>query len=320
MNGPHRQLMAVALVAAVAEVVLLRVALRLGPVLPTQVDVLPIFAVVERLGVVALNVGVLAAGLLIGLAALDALRSGGRRLLLACTLVGAVLVNLGLGPLVGLLPDGSPGLLHGVVTGAAILLTVVCSPQPRPVRIVLGLVALAQVLALAQAVAGNAARDLTGALSGRPIVAAEGVAVLAALLLPWLCRVRPRLGEMAIAAAAGLVVGVGGAVQPWGLATVAIWTMAFSLFLPPLLYGAGVMSVLVAALALRRQPGGGELATGLALVWLAGLKLDISSFALMGLAGLTIASGLARTPILRVSVGVSPPGWRIMTGITRPTA
>ena len=320
MNGLRRQLMAVTLVAAVAEVLLLRIALRLGPVLPTQADVLPIFAVVERLGVVALNVGVLAASLLIGVAALDALRSGPRKPFLAGTLLGAVLVNLGLGSLVWLLPGGVPGLLHGVVTGAAILLTIVCSPQPRPVGIVLGLVGLAQVLALAQTVAGNAAwSSPTGALGERSIVAAEVVAVISALLLPWLCRIRPRRGELAIGAAAGLIVAVGATVQPWGLATVAIWTMAFSLVLPPILYGTAVMSAIVAGLALRRQPGGVELASGLVLVWLAGLKLDISSFALMGLAGLTIASGLARAPVLRASVGVSLPSWRFTTGM-RPTA
>ena len=319
MSALHGQLIVVALVAAVAEVVLLRVSLRLGPVLPTQMNVLPVFAVVEWLGVVALNVGVLAASLLIGVAALNALRSGPR--ILAVVLLGAVLVNLGLGPLVGLLPDGSPGLLHAVMTGAAVLLTVFCSSQPRRVAIVLGLVGLAQVLALAQAVTGNAAwSSPTGALGGRSIVAAEVVAVISALLLPWLCRVRPRRGDLAIGAAAGLIVAVGATVQPWGLATVAIWTMAFTLFLPPILYGAAVTSVLVAGLALRRQPGGVELAAGLVLVWLAGLKLDISSFALMALAGLTIASGLARTPVPGASVGVSLPGWRFVTGITRPTA
>jgi hypothetical protein len=313
-------LIVVALVSAVAEVVLLRIALRLGPVLPAQIDVLPFFTGVERMGVVALNVGVLAASLLIGVAALDSLRSGGRKPLLAVTLFGAVLVNLGLGPLVGLLPDGSPGLLHGVVTSAAILLTIFWSSQPRPVAIVLSLVALAQVLALAQAVAGTVARDPADAFGGRPIVAAEAIAVLSALILPWLCRVRPRRGEVVIGAAAGLAVTVGGAIQPWGLATVAIWTMAFSLFLSPILYGAAVTSVMVAGLALRRQPGGVELAAGLALVWLAGLKLDISSFALMALAGLTIASGLARTPVLEASVGFAPPGWRFMAVLRRPVS
>lgn len=320
MNELRRQLIVVMLIAAVAEVVLLRVALRLGPVVPAQVDVLPIFGVVEKLGVIALNVGVLAASLLIVMVALDALHHGPSRLLLAGILLGSVLVNLGLGPLVGLLPDGSPGLLHGTVTGAAILLTVLCSSQPRPVAIVLGLVALAQMLALAQGVAGTVARDPAGAFGARPIVAAEGVAVVAALLLPWLCRVKPRRGELAAGAIAGLAVTLGGAVQPWGLATVAIWTMAFSLFLPPILYGSALASIVVAGLALRREPGGAELAAGLALVWLAGLKLDVSSFALMGLAGLVIASGLGRAPILRANGDISWTSWRSLPAIRRPIA
>lgn len=318
MSVLRQQLIVVVLVAAVAEVLLLRIALRLGPVLPTQANVLPAFAVVEWLGLVALNAGVLAGAALIGLAALEALRAGPSRMPLAFALLGAVLVNLGLERFVGLLADGSLRLLHAVVTGAAILLTVLGSSRPKTVGLVLGLVGLAQVLALAQPATGSIA--WVGSLGVLPIVAAELVAVLAALLLPWLCRVRPRRGEVVIGAAAGLVVAIGGALQPWGLATVAIWTMAFSLVLPPILYGAAVTSVLVTGLALRREPGGGELAAGLVLVWLAGLKLDVSSYALMALTGLVIAGGLGRPSLLGASGDVSLPSWRSMAGLRRPIA
>jgi hypothetical protein len=297
MNALRGQLIVVVLVSAVAEVVLLRFALRLGPVLPTQVNVLPAFTVVEWLGVVALNAGVLAGGTLIGLVAWEALRSGPSRAPLAFTLIGAILVNLGLQPLVGVLRGGGlAGLLYGVVTGSAILLAVLGSSQPPVVRSVLGLVGLAQLLALGQAVSQNVNWfGGVGAVGGRPIVAAEIVAIVVALALPWLLQVRPRRGELLIGAAVGLGIAAAATVQPWGLATMAIWTIAFSLFLPPMLYGAAVMSVLVTVLALRHQPGGGELAVGLTLVCLAGLKLDVSSYALMSLTGLVIASRAAET-------------------------
>ncbi len=61
MTALRRQLVLAVLVALLIEVVLLRLALRLGPVLPSSLDVLPLFAVVERVGVVSLNVSVLAA-------------------------------------------------------------------------------------------------------------------------------------------------------------------------------------------------------------------------------------------------------------------
>jgi hypothetical protein len=112
-------------------------------------------------------------------------------------------------------------------------------------------------------------------------------------------------------------------VQPWGIATVAIWTLGFSLFLPPILYGAAAMSAVLTVPSLRRQPGGGALAAGLVLVWLAGLKLDISSFALMALAGLTIASGLAGPSAPETPDDVSAaslPGWQAMEGLRRRLA
>jgi hypothetical protein len=221
----------------------------------------------------------------------------------ASLLLGAITVNLGLPALVGVLPDGSVTLVHAAVTGAAILLTILSATQPTGLRIVLLLIGTAQVLALAQVATQTI--DLLGSavpFSGRPIVLSEVAAIVAALAMPWLAQVRPRPGEILVGGVAGLGVTAAAAAQPWGLATIAIWTMAFSLHLPLVLYGAAVMSIVVTALALRRAPGGGELAAGLALVWLAGLKLDVSAYALMALAGLVIASraalpgGCARAP------------------------
>jgi hypothetical protein len=291
MTGLQRQLVTVILIAAVAEATLLRVALRLGPVLPTRVDVLPIFAVVEKLGVAALNVGVLAAILLLAITAWDALRRGSAGLPLALALVGSILVNLGLQPMIATFPSGPVGLLHGAVTGAAVLLVALSARQPSGVRMALAAIGLAHGFALAQSAEIQAVwGDGEAGAGWSPSVAAEIAAVAAALVLPWACRIRPRTREIVGVAAAGLVITAMGWLQPWGLATLAIWTLAFSLFLPPVVYGAAVASILVTGLALRRQPGGTELAIGLTVIWLAGLKLDVSTFALMALAGLTIAS------------------------------
>lgn len=311
MSALRGRAILVAVAALVAEVLLLRIALRLGPVLPAQASVTPLFAGVEWLGVVALNVAVLAGCLLIGLAALAAVRAGPGGALLAFALVGAIVVGLGLPTLVDVLPDGMAGIVHGTVFGTAILLTVLGAAQPVRLRAVLALAGLAQILALAQAVT-QAVGPLGGAdtLGGRPSVLAETVAVAAALALPWLCRVRPRRGELALGLAAGLPVAVAGAAQPWGLATVAIWTMAFTLFLPSILYGAALASVVVTVLALWRVPGGRELAAGLVLIWLAGLKLDVSAFALVALAGLTVASRAAYTVPVASAAGETIFPWR----------
>lgn len=318
MNGLRRQVIVVILIAAVVEVALLRVALRLGPVLPTQVDVLPIFAVVEKLGVVALNVGVLAAALLLAITAWDARQRGAGGLALTLTVVGAILANLGLQPMVAAFPGGPVGLLHGTVTGAAVLLIVLTSHQPSGVRLVLTLIGLAHGFALAQSAGLDGVWGRSAAMVGwRPSVAAETTAVAAALALPWACRIRPRAPEVVGALAAGLAMTAMCTLQPWGLATISIWTLAFSLFLPPVVYGAAVASVVATGLALRRQPGGTELAIGLAVIWLAGLKLDVSTFALMALAGLTIASDPEERLTTSADDAAPVKRWRPTGGLAR---
>ena len=313
------KLVVVVLIAALAEVALLRFALRLGPVLPAQGDVLWVFAVIERVGVVALNAGVLAGSLLIGLVAVGELRAGWRGAALALALLGAVIVNLGLQPLVSAIPDGSAGVLHGAVIGAAVLLTVMRAPQTYRVRVALALVGATQVLALAQAM--SLSTDLTigmNAFSVRPLVLAEVGAVISALALPHLLQARPHRGELAFGVLVGLLVTVAATVQPWGLATIGIWTMAFSLFLPPVLYGAAIASVIVTMLSLRREPGGAEIISGLALILLAGLKLDVSAYAVMALTGLLGLSRVGQFSLIGAGARVSSPSWLAVAGVKRP--
>ena len=56
----------------------------------------------------------------------------------------------------------------------------------------------------------------------------------------------------------------------------------------------------------------------LALVWLAGLKLDVSSYALMALAGLVIASRAAETLAIGAEVSVASPSRLSVAGLRRP--
>lgn len=312
------KLVVVVLIAALAEVALLRFALRLGPALPAQGDVLWVFAVIERGGVVALNAGVLAGSLLIGLVAIDQFRAGWRGATLALALLGAMIVNLGLQLLVSTIPDGSAGLLHGVVTGAAVLMVVMRAPQTRRLRVALALVGATQVLAIAQGM--PLSTNLTTGISTfsvRPLVLAEVGAVISALALPYLLQARPHLGEIAFGVLVGLLVTVAAAVQPWGLATIGIWTMAFSLFLPPMLYGAAIASVIVTLLSLRREPGGAETISGLVLISLAGLKLDVSAYAVMALTGLLVLSRAGQFSLIGGEARVSSPSWLAVAGVRR---
>lgn len=275
MSQLRQQLPVVILVAVIAEVLLLRFALRLGPAVPAGVNVLPAFALVEWAGVLSLNVAVLAGVAFLLLTAQDVRRRGSAGVLLAVALAAAVLVNLGLSMLVPVLPDGAAGPLHAVATGSAITLLLVTSTKSVRARGALALMGAAQLLALGLG----------------PAFGAEACAVAAGVALPWLLGVRPARRDLLIAVAAGVGLAAAMTGQPWGVATVAIWTMAFSLFLPPVLYGTALGSVVVSILTLRRTPEHATLLTGFTLIWLAGLKLDVSAYALVSLAGLAVAAG-----------------------------
>ncbi|MCC7372291.1 MAG: hypothetical protein IT306_28005 [Chloroflexi bacterium] len=300
MSALRRQLVLAVLVALLTEVVLLRLALRLGPVLPTGVDLLPLFAIVERVGVIALNVSVLAAAALLALAAGEALRATqSTRWLLGLALAGVVAANLGLSVLLAVLSTDDLASLHALLTGlgvAAILGAYVWRTQLGGPLVLAG---AAQVLAVIPA--ASAAR--LSAYGLPPSALTELLAVLAALALPWAGRIRPTRTEAALGLAAGGLLTLGTSIQPWGMATVAIWTLGFSLYLPPLLYGAALASVVVTLLAGRRLGWDADILVGLTMLGLAGLKLDVSSAALVSVAGLLL---VAQTP-LRAAQPVAEP-------------
>lgn len=299
----RRHLIVAVVLAVIAEVVLLRLALRLGPVLPTGVNLLPLFAVVERVGVIALNVSVLAAAALLSLAAVEAVRAGPARWLLALALVSALVVNLGLPLLAATLPSDGLTSLHALLTGCGVVLIVGTFAPRALVGWSVVLAGAAQMMALVPAAD---AVWMTG--HGLPPSAlSETFAVLAALLLPWASHVRPSRTEVVAGLTVGGLLTLTASLQPWGLATVAIWTLGFSLFLPPLAYGAALASVVMTMLAARRLGWSADVLVGLTLLALAGLKLDVSSSALVSLAGLLLAIQTPRPATLLVAAHPAVP-------------
>jgi hypothetical protein len=324
-------LLRVAVGAAVAEFVLLRVFVRLGPVLPGGEALLPVYRLAEGGGLLALNLAVLSAVGLLGvtLAGLDWRRAS--HVLVGVALAAGILANLGLGVLVSVAPTALGGLLlAGSMLASVAAMAMVAwrtdSPgcftgwnpaapaepveagaavgparpstgsgraganSPRYGRMALGLVLGAEALAAWYGLS-HGATGMGWWLPGGELAPflAEAAAVSAALALPWSFRAAPRRWEIGAGLALGLLFLGGHTARGWILSSMAMWTVTYSLFLPGVVYAAALGIGTAGLLALRRQPGGGSIAAGLLLVWLAGLKPDFSYFALLALAGLASA-------------------------------
>lgn len=283
--------------SAVAEFLLLRIFLRLGPVLPVQEPLLPLYRGIETLGLAALNLAFLAACVLLvtaaaGMGARPAARAAAALLLLA------VAVNAGLGLLVGLVPGAAATAVQAMATLVA-LVTLLATRRPSPGHLTIGLVVAAEGLALLQVLGqGATALGLPVPSTILLIFAAEALAIAAAIALPWSFGVRPSRRPAILGIVLGLALIAALLTRPWILSTVAMWTVSFSLGLPGALY-AVALGIAVAALPSLWRAGGaqGIAARGLLLVALAGLKLDYSYFALLALAGtVLLCRGLARVP------------------------
>jgi hypothetical protein len=134
---------------------------------------------------------------------------------------------------------------------------------------------------------------------------AEALAVAAALALPWSYRrpgTRWRRGHWVLGGGLGLVCLAALAARPWTVATLATWTVGFTLFLPGIVYAAAVGSAAATAAALSGS-GRRERATavGLLLVATAGLSLDSTYVAAVALAG---------TLLLADTANIGPGRWR----------
>lgn len=298
-------LVKVLLIAVVLEFILLRFFLRLGPVLPGEDVLLPYYLAVQAAGKLAFNVALLSAAGLTVLVATRFVRADRRPAgagaidwLLAGALLAAVLVNLMLGLLERAVAGPPVALLQAALTlGAVGLVGARGIVRAERGRLTLLLIVVAQASALGDGLI----QPLAGLVAGLPGVGAmpflaETLALGAALALPWSFGLRLRRSEIAIGLTAAVLFLGFHAARPWIAATATMWTVTFTLFLPGVLYAAGVATCLSGLLALRRAPGGDSIAAGLVMVLSAGLKLDFSYFALLSIAGLVVATGLATDP------------------------
>ncbi|MCC7106948.1 MAG: hypothetical protein IT307_17580 [Chloroflexi bacterium] len=279
--------------AAVAEFCLLRVFLRAGPFLPGSSDLMPLYRLLELLGLLAFNLATLAASVLLALTAITSWSRGdpGARIAGAVLLLAAA-GNVSLGVLLSVTPTTTAVTLQPVLTMAAVLALLFRFGRAVKGRLTLVLIAGAQLLALGHLLTQELAGRGYPLLSGQPLmVAAEAAASAAALTLPLGLGARPTQRDWLAGLALGIALAVALAIQPWTVSTITMWTVEFALFLPGALYAAALAAGAASWLSLRREPGAGPVVSGLLLIALAGLKLEFTYLALLSLVGLLAASG-----------------------------
>jgi hypothetical protein len=236
--------------AVVAEFLALRTFLRLGSVLPDREALLPLYRAVEVGGLAAMNLAALTAAALTALLTVLVLAPGG--------------------------PQVAPRAAAPAPFGRQLL-----GPG-----LVVAALAVAVYAGVAQAF-GARTHELPGASSA--YLAAEALAVGAALALPWCYRPAWRKRHLAVGGAVGLVLAMALLTRPWVVATIAMWTVGFSLFLPGALYAAALASAAATTWALLDGDSSSRMSgCGLLLVGLAGLKLDFTYTALLALAGVVV--------------------------------
>lgn len=270
------------LVAGLAEFVLLRVVMRLGPVLPQAEALELLYQAAFVVGVAAMNLAFLAG---LGLLALAAISLVERRRL----------EPLAAASLVALLAFGAPLLLGAhrallgwqAVAALALLSSWLVTARPAPATLRAGqLAAVATALAFYPSLAGlgQAAMALPG--TSLALTAAETAATLVPLALAWPLRQRWRRSDLALGALPAVLLLGAWMGARWMVGAAAMWSFAFALFLPGPVY-ALALGLFLASLRIlsRGDPAERQAALGLALVALAGLKMDFAYFAVLALSG-----------------------------------
>lgn len=279
---------------ACLEFLLLRVLVRLGPIAPAGSVMDALFDGILALGLVALNSMVVVGLAWLLLRWLEAVRSRAAVRGIAAALAiaaGAAAVGSGM-VLPG--PDGTAATA-GVVA-AAMCLGVITSPCSPRRRLYL-LLPLSSYSVLAASYVGSEAT--LGPFLNFPFhTLAEGIAVAAAIVSPVVFGSPWRLGSALVGAASAAAFLALFEARPWLPATLLMWNLGFSLWLPLPLYAAA-LAVFIYTLFARHGKGGGQLPTAsLILLALGGLKLDYGPYALLAL---TAFMGLASPGIQAVS-------------------
>lgn len=277
--------------AALGELILLRLLMRIGAVLPWTATLGDLYRWLQLLGTAAANLASLLALALLALLAVTLLR-GPRSIdrLSGAALGLAGLLQLGL----LLVPSTDPAVAVAVLTSLALasLVSVLRGHAAGPDRLAL-MAPLGVMLPALYAAVGQPARalgiELPGATLGYTL--AEVMALMLAVAAIGLLRPGWRPGRAAAAAALGLLLVAARLATPWSTGLAAIWTVGFSLFLPGPVYGLALTLIVYALLARRQAPLTHLRAAGLLLLVVAGLKLDHGYFALLALAGLSLVTG-----------------------------
>lgn len=258
-----------ALLAAVAEFILLRVLLRLGPILPATPTTETIFRAVALGGTWALNAAVILGLVAVGLWVREARRRGWG---LPEGAVGVTWVLLIAGSLAS--PTGPM-----VLWPAALALTALSFGVRNryPPAVLAGLT-----------YGAAAAASPPGLWPGPGFWTAMAEAGAVGLGLLFLARgsVREERAKLAAGLVAGLILTLGLFVAGWFVKAVGIWTVGLTFYLPAPLYGlalAGLVRELLSSHEPRRS--------GLLLMGLGGLRTDLSYFALLGLMGVLTWAG-----------------------------
>lgn len=278
-----RPLVAATLVAAGAELVLLRLISRVGVHIPAAGWARGAYTAAVALGNLVFPAAtVLATGTLVVM---------GLALLRPWPAAGVVALALPAGQL-WLLAHGTGAegvaLLEALLTIALLSVPLLMAGAPRGVRLVLGLTAIGETLALVQAAAANLSVYGAPRLSLALTTGGEVVMLLALLLLPVLIP-PPAWDRAALAAGFGGALLVALALAANGSTTriLALWTFGIAMVAPSPLYGVAA-GVLAATIIAHARNGRSAVAAGLALIALGGYLPGNSYQATLLLAGVLL--------------------------------
>lgn len=257
------------LAAALAEFILLRVLLRLGPILPATPTTETAFRVLALGGTWALNVAVILGLVAIGLWVWEA---QGHRWELPEVATAITWVFLVIGSLVS--PTG-PVVLWPVTLALTALSFGLRNRYPP-------------ALLAGLTYGATAAASPPGLWPGPGFWAALAEAGVVGLGLLLLTRgsAKERRAKLVVGLVAGLIPTLTLFVAGWFVKAVGIWTVGLTFYLPAPLYGlalAGLVRELLSSRGSRRS--------GLLLMGLGGLRTDLSYFALLGLLGVLMWAG-----------------------------
>ena len=306
------------LVCAIAEFVLLRILLRLGPILPEDALTTTVLAGASQAGLLSLNLAVVA-----GMAFMVALwislhGSAGEvapRLVrpaltvaLAAALAGLVL------PYVSKGAWGAVALTFQSVMSLLALFLLSAGLLSRRAMLPMAVALLALYSAAFYHYLGRASAALGSPLPGAGVSLLVAEVMTAFLAPALLLAIAPKRKVRALAAGAiAAIVYLGVALRmPWAASALAIWDFGFTSALPPYWYAVALGVLVYAIVTLIGSKQWAPAGAGLALMALGGLRVDYGYYTLLIMCGaLLVTSTLLRSSadesVGSVGAGVTTP-------------